>query len=131
MGTSHISDEATGGLCRLGQCLDVARMAGAHLDNGNVVFLCQAEQRLGHAHVVIEIALGIEHVVLLLKHVGNQFLRGGLAVGACDSDDRDMELATMFASQVLEGLEAVVNEDETLVRTILIIQNVRIIDDGV
>ena len=104
---SHVGDESAGRLGRLGQCAYVARMAGPRLDDGDVVLLGKPEQRLGHAHVVVEVALGVEHVVSLAEHGGNEFLRGGLAVGARDAYDGNLELAAMLAGQVLEGLEAV------------------------
>ena len=62
------------------------------------------EQRLGHAHIVVEVALRGQHVVFLSQHGAHQFLRGRLAVGAGDGDDGDVELSAMLASQVLEGL---------------------------
>ena len=87
-------------------------MAGAHLDDGYLVFRSQAEQRLGHPYVVVEVALGVEHVVLLLQHGGDELLGGRLAVGAGNADDGNLELAAVFAGQVLEGLEAVVDLDD-------------------
>ena len=43
VGASHIGNQSASGLCRLDQCLDVARMRGTHLHNGNIVVLVQAE----------------------------------------------------------------------------------------
>ena len=108
----HIGDEAAGRFSRLGQRLDVARVAGAHLDDGYLVVAVQPEEGLGHTHVVVEVALGEEHVVFLLKHGCHEFLGCGLAVGARDADDGDVELPAMLAGQGLEGLQAIVNEDE-------------------
>ena len=65
MGTTHVGDESAGGLGSLGQRLDVARMRGTHLDDGYLVLRTQTEQRLGHAYIVVEVALGSQHIVLL------------------------------------------------------------------
>ena len=86
-------------------------MAGTHLDDGYLVAVVQSEEGLGHAHVVVEIALCEEDIILLLQDGRNEFLGGGFAVGARDADDRDVELAAMLAGQVLEGLETVGNKD--------------------
>ena len=75
----------------------------------------QAEQRFRNAYVIIEITLGVKHVVFLRKHCGNEFLGCGLTIGTRDANDRNLELASVFTCQVLEGLQAVVNEDETVV----------------
>ena len=115
MGSAYVGDQTAGGLCRLCECLDVARMAGAHLDDGDLVLLRQAEEGLGHAYVVVEVALGVEHIVFLREHSCYEFLGGRLAVGACDADDGDVELTAMLAGQVLERLQAVVDENESFV----------------
>ena len=107
MSASHVGDETTGGLSRLCQRLDVARVAGTHLDDGDVVFGGQSEECLGHPHIVVEVALRVEHVVLLLQHGGNELLCGRLAVGARNADDGYVELSAMLACQVLESLETV------------------------
>ena len=104
MGFAHVGDEAAGGLCRLGEGLDVAGVAGPHLNDGYLVAGGQAEEGLGHTHVVVEVALGVEHVVFLGEHSGNQLLGGGFAVGASNADHRDVELATVLTGQVLKGL---------------------------
>ena len=39
MGTSHVGNKATGGFSRLYQRLDITRMRGAHLHNGNICIL--------------------------------------------------------------------------------------------
>ena len=107
MSSAYIGDQTTGGLCRLCERLDVARMAGAHLDDGDFVLLCQSEEGLGHAYVVVEVALSVEHIVFLREHSSYEFLGGRLAVGACDADNRNVELATMLTRQILEGLQTV------------------------
>ena len=80
-------------------------MAGTHLYHGNLVLGIEAEQRLGYAHIVVEIALGGHHIILLCKHGANEFLGGGLAIGASDAYHGHAELAAMLARKVLESLQ--------------------------
>ena len=79
-------------------------MTGTHLYHGNLMLLGQTEERLGYTHVIVEVPLGIEHIVFLREYGSHEFLCGGLAVGACDANHRDIELAPMLARQVFEGL---------------------------
>ena len=109
VGTPHVGDESAGGLGSLYQRLDVARVRGSHLHDGDVVLVAQAEQGLGHAHVVVEVALRRHHVVALGEDGTDEFLGGRLAVGARDADDGDVELPTVLPCQVLVGLQTVVN----------------------
>ena len=116
MGTTYVGDEATGRLSRFHQRLDVTRVTGSHLNDCNLVLLRQTEQCLGHTHVVVEVALGVKHIVFLGKHGSDQFLRGGLAIGAGDANHGDVKLTTVLTGQVLEGLEAVIDEDEPILK---------------
>ena len=111
MGSADVGDESAGRLGGFDERLDVARMAGTHLDDSYLVAIVQSEEGLGHAHVVVEIALCEEDIILLLQDGRNEFLGGCFAVGARDADDRDIELAAMLAGQVLESLETVGNKD--------------------
>ena len=111
MGSAYVGDQTAGGFCCFCECLDVARMAGAHLDDGDFVLLCQSEEGLGHAYVVVEVALSVEHIVFLREHSSYEFLGGRLAVGACDADDGDVELTAMLAGQVLVSLQTILNND--------------------
>ena len=116
---SHVGDESAGGFGCLYQCLDVARMTGSHFHHRYLMLLVESEEGLGYTHVVIEVALRVERVVFLRQHRGYQFLCGGLPVGTCNANHRDIKLPTMFASQVLEGLQYVIYQDETLVLPIV------------
>ena len=111
VGTTDVGNESAGGFDGLYERLDVARVAGTHLDDGYLVLLGQAEQCLGHTHVVVEVTLGVEHVVLLAQNGGDEFLGGRLAVGAGDADNWDIELAAVLACQVLKGLQTVLDYD--------------------
>ena len=118
MGTAYVGDQATSRLCRLSERLDVARMTGAHLDDGNLVFLRQSEEGFGHAYIVVEVALSVEHIVFLREHSSDEFLGGRLAVGARDADDRNVELATMLTRQILEGLQTVRDDNQPFIASI-------------
>ena len=71
----------------------------------------QAEQRLGYTYVIVEVALCSQNVVFLREYCLDEFLGCGLTIGACNTDDGDVELATMFAGNILEGLQTVANLD--------------------
>ena len=113
MGLAHVGDDAAGGLGGLGQPLYVAGVAGPHLHHGYLVLGLEAEERLRHAHVVVEVALRAVYAVLLGEHGGGQFLGGGLAVGACYAYHGYAEAAAVLARQHLEGVQAVVHEQAT------------------
>ena len=61
----------------------------------------EAEERLRHTDVVVEIALGKEHVISLRKDGGNEFLRGRLAVGARNAYHGDGELTAVMTGEKL------------------------------
>ena len=84
-------------------------MTGPHFNDSNVMFCRQSEQGLGNAHVIVEVALRIEHIILLLKHRCHQLLRRCLTVSAGNADNRNLKLPAMLPGQVLERLEAVVH----------------------
>ena len=126
MGASYVGNQAT---CRLGslhQRLDVARMRGSHLHYGNVVLLVQPEQRLGHTHVVVEVALCSHHVIAFRQHRAYQFFRCRLTIGSRNANDGNVELATVFASQVFVGLQTIINQQDTLVCLIFLLVDNRI-----
>ena len=115
MRTAHVCDERIVGLNDLHQRLDVARVRRAHLHDCYVVCRVQAQQCLGHADVVVEVALGVEHVVFLQKHRSREFLCGGLAVGSGDADDRRAERTSVIACELLQSVQTVVDENEASV----------------
>ena len=126
MGTSYISNQPTGWLSSLHQSLDIARVRGPHLHNGNVVLVVQSEQSLGNTHIVVEVTFRRHHVIAFREYGTNQLLGGCLSVGTCNADNRNLKLTTMLARQVFEGLQAVVNENDAIVLFIF-----RVIDDGI
>ena len=111
---AHVGDQSAGGLGSLGERLDVARVARTHLHHGNLMLGSQTQQRLGHAHVVVVVALGGHHAKLLRQHGTHKLLGSGLAIGASDAHHGDGKLATMLARQVFERLQRVRDEDHAL-----------------
>ena len=87
VGAAYIGDQSARRLAGLYQGLDVARMRGSHLHHSDVVAVVQTEQRLGHSHIVVEVALRSHHVVFFSQHGAYQLLSGCLAVGTCDAYD--------------------------------------------
>ena len=113
VGTAHVGDHAAGRLHILHELADVIGMGSSHLHDGDLMLFAQAEECLGHAHVVVEVALGKHHVVFLAENGRYEFFGSGLAVGARDSYHRNVEVAAVLAGEFLEGGEAVVHEDVT------------------
>ena len=111
VGTSYVGDDGIVGFYHVNQSLDVARMRRAHLHNGNLVLRTQSQQRLGHAYVVVEIALRVQHVVLLLQHGSREFLGRCLSVGTRNAYDWRGERAAMIERQLLERGKAVVAQN--------------------
>ena len=126
---AHVGNQAAGGLGGFGQRLDVARVAGAHLDDGNLMHDAQAEQRLGHTHIVVEVALGRHLVIALGQDGAHEFLGRRLAVGAGDADDGDVETAAVFACHVLVGLQRVRDKNHLLVTGVVVV-DLLVVDDG-
>ena len=61
--TTYVGNHTTSRFHVLYEFLDVARMGGSHFDDGNFMLGVQTEEGLGHAYVIIEVALGEHHVV--------------------------------------------------------------------
>ena len=65
MGSAYIGNKSTSRFSCLSKRLDIARMTGSHLNDSYLMLLCEAEQRLRHTNIIIEITLSIEHIVFL------------------------------------------------------------------
>lgn len=101
-------------------------MRGTHLDNGNIVIGRQAEQRLGHAHVVVVVALGMHDMVAACKNGRDKLFCRCLAVGAGDADNRYGKMAAVLARQLLIGCQTVVNKKMTAVGNVIFL----LVDNG-
>ena len=67
MGAPHISNQPTGWFHIVHQPLDISGVTGTHLHDSNLVLLVEREQRLGHAYVIVEVALREHYLVFLGK----------------------------------------------------------------
>ena len=61
--------------------------------------------------MIVEVRFGGHHVVFLRQHGRDKFLGRGLAVGAGDAQDRDVELTPVEGGQFLEHLQRVFHHD--------------------
>ena len=111
VGTTYVGDDGIVGFYHIDERLYVARMRRSHLHNGYLVLGTQAQQCLGHANVVVEVALSVQHVVLLLQHGSREFLGCCLSVGARDAYDWRGERASMIQRQLLERGKTVVAQN--------------------
>ena len=96
--------------------LDVVGMACTHLDDGQFRLGSYLQQGKRNANVIVEIALRRGHPVLGGKDGADQFLGGGLAVGASQAKNRQMivsqTVAAMMARQRPQRVEAVGDGDD-------------------
>ena len=83
-------------------------MAGTHLYHSYLMFFIQSEQSFWHTHIVIEVALGIQHIEFLTQDGCDEFLGCCFSVSTCNTYDRDVELATVLACNIFKSLQAVV-----------------------
>ena len=88
----------------------------------------ELQQRFRHAYMVIEIALRVEHTVFLFQHGRDEFLCGGLAVGARHTYYGGAEGGAVQVRQLLECGESIIHEDDTLVALFCIFH---FVDDGI
>ena len=113
--TPYICYYSAVGLHDVHERLDVARMACTHLHHGNFVLRLEAQQCLGHTDVIVEVALRVEHVVFLLQHCGEEFLRCRLTVCSRYADDFRAEAAAVVIGEQLQRVQTVLAEDEAAV----------------
>ena len=98
---AHVGDDAKIWQHNLHQSLDFARMVRTHLHNGEIMLLRELQQSLRHTNMVVEVTLRIEHIVFLLQHGGNEFLRGRLAIRTRNANDGSAQVDTMIFRQLL------------------------------
>ena len=65
--------------------------------------------------MIIEVALGIEEAVGRREDCGRELLGRRLTIRPSDRDDGDTQLLTVVAGEQLQGLQAVLDEDRSLV----------------
>ena len=113
--TDHRND-ARAGPGTAGQTLDLARVVHAHLDNGVLGIVGQAEQRVGHADVIVLVALGLEGLTEGGEHRVAELLRRRLADAARDTDHSGVEQHPVVGRHADHGPAAVRHNDRAVRR---------------
>ncbi len=101
----------TSGRTMADRYLDLAGVVHAHLQHGDLVALVQPEQGGAGADVRVEVALGLEDLVVLPQDGGHHVLGGGLTHAACHRHHRDVKLLLVPHGQVPQGTLGVVHPD--------------------
>lgn len=113
MGFAHVGDKAAVGLTDIYELLYIARMAGAHLDERELMFACDAQDGEGYPNGIIEVTLCIEELVSGLQDSRSEFFGGGLAIRTGDANHSDAECSAPFARELLQRKEGVVYENSS------------------
>ena len=82
MSLAYIGYNAYGGAYYIRKGGYLAGGIGTHLYHRHPVFLVEAEQRQGHAGMVVEASFVLQRIELLAQHVGHKLLCCGLARAA-------------------------------------------------
>ena len=115
MCTANIRYQATRRLCISDEFLYISGMTCTHFDHCYLMHCIEPEQRFGHTHIVVEVSLGMHHIVTLSKNSRNKLLGGGLSIGPRDANDRDIEPTAMLSGELLECCQAVVYKYQAVV----------------
>lgn len=76
--------------------------------------------------MVVEVPLRVEQVEFLFQDGSGEFFRRCFSVRSSNTDDRSAECLSVFASQLLQSLQCVFHEEDTLV-----VGDTRFVDDSV
>ena len=79
MGDANHRDDTRRGPRAAGQALNLPRVVHAHLNNSVLSIVVQTEQRVGHADVIVLVALGFQRIAEGGQHGIAELLGGGLA----------------------------------------------------
>ena len=112
MRLAHIGDEAVGGLGNGQQRFEVFRMAGAHLNDGDLGILPYLEDTQRNADIVVQIAFRSHHAVFGRQDAADELLGGGFSVGTGKADYGNGELLPVVSAQCLQGGQGVRHLDE-------------------
>ena len=116
MGASDVGQDAVVGFGDRGQTGDLAAGAGSHLDDPEFGVGSHGEQRERHADVVVEVAPGGVEGEAAAENAARELLGRGLAVAACDGEDRDAQRAAVGAGQLLQGAERIIDDEHPCIR---------------
>ena len=79
VGVADVGDDPHLGLDDAAQIVDLPEVVHAHLHHGHLVALVQPQQGQGQADVIVEVPLGLEHLIFDAQNGGQHILGGGLA----------------------------------------------------
>ena len=100
----------------LGEPLDLAQMAHAHLHHGVLRLFADAEHGAGQAQLVVLVALGLDGIAKARDGGVGHLFRGGLAHAARHAHHLGVELAAVVGAHGHHGAVAVRAEDGLLRR---------------
>ena len=108
---ARIGDDADGRRGKGGERGELPGVVGAHLDDRVALVVFESQQRQRQADVVVEVAAGGERGGELAQDRGDHLLAGGLAVAACDADDRAGVARAACGRRTLQGDERIRDQD--------------------
>ena len=101
-------------------------MVRAHLHDGDFRVRADAEDRQGHADVVVQVSFRGRDGEMRGQDLADEFLGGSLSVRAGQADDRDIQLLPMGGRKLLQRPERVRKTEEAGVVALGVV-----IDDGI
>ena len=109
---ADVGDESQRGFDNLLEVYHLVGLGDTGLEDSHLGLGPDLPYREGYADLRV-VAAGRAHgVVVGLEQLVEPLLDGGLAVTARDADDRDLEAAAVCGSQLLQGGERVLDDDE-------------------
>ena len=118
VGVADVGHQHHIGLHQGREVVDLPGVVHAQLQHGNFVLPAEAQQGHGHADLVVQVALGLEHPVLLPQHRRHHVLGGGLTHRARQGHHRYGELFLVILGQIPQGPLGGVHLDIELARQI-------------
>ena len=95
----------------VGEPSHLAEVADAHLHHGNLMGVLQAQQRPGHAELVVEVLFRLVGVEAPGEHRRDHLLGGGLAHRASDADHGNVKAAAMPRGEGSDGAKRGIHDD--------------------
>ena len=87
------------------QSVHFAKVADTHLQHRHLVLVAKAENGEWHAQLIVEIALGFQHIVFLAKHAVSHLLGAGFAHAASDAYNGNVELLEIEFRNIFHCLQ--------------------------